>query len=66
MSNFSPESHFTVAGSRWSRKQLFPVSRAAIADMSKSSSENENTSKFSAILSLLTDLGIVPPLDEPS
>ena len=49
---------FTIFGSRWSKKLLVLVSSVAMASISSGLSSKSNTSKFSAMRSLRTDLGM--------
>ena len=60
MSNRRSLIHLTMAGSRWEKKLLLPVSSRAMRDISESSNLKFSTSKFSAIRSLRVDLGVGP------
>src|SRR5918993_734390 len=48
----------TISGSRWSKNAEAPVSRPAMRSICSAVSSRSNTSKFSAIRSRRTDLGM--------
>ena len=55
-------SQLTMAWSQWSKNRLSPVSKPAIVPMPLPVSSKSKTSRFSAIRSGLTDLGIMTAL----